>query len=288
MATINDPALREISVLIHAFELVFRKMIRLLIGKISLKKIQEMIHIIFVEEAEAKLQQQRPNQNVALADLALLADVDTRMIKKARSYIALSTPIYEDASFLNELLPETCVLDFWDNDSKYTDEETGQPMILKIRGPGVSFESLLTDSTSTNVIVVDSILQRLTESNSIELMPGGEEVRLIETQYTSFASTDKTANLKVGLAVVSNLLDTVTHNLQAPSRGETAFYQRGCWTTRLSKHDRWKLRELTRKFLLRSNEEAGELIEQYERNLASSEQITAGISMFYFEDDKAA
>ena len=58
MAMINDPALREVSVLIHAFELVFRKLIRLLIGRISLKKIQEMVHIIFVEEAEAKLKQQ--------------------------------------------------------------------------------------------------------------------------------------------------------------------------------------------------------------------------------------
>ena len=288
MATINDPALREISVLIHAFELVFRKLIRLLIGKISLKKIQEMIHIIFVEEAEAKLKQQRPKQNVALADLALLADVDTRMIKKARSYIALSTPIHRDASFLTELLPETCVLDHWDNNSKYIDDNTGQPMILKIRGPAVSFESLLRDSTSTNGAVVDSILQRLIEGNSIEIMPGGEEVRLIDTQYTSFASTDKTASLKVGLAVVSNLLDTVTHNLQAPSKGDSAFYQRGCWTTRLSKQDRWKLREMTRKFLLRSNEKAGELIGKYERNLINPEQITAGISMFYFEEDIAA
>jgi len=288
MAMINDPALREVSVLIHAFELVFRKLIRLLIGRISLKKIQEMIQIIFVEEAEAKLKQQRPKQNVALADLALLADVDTRMIKKARSYIALSTPIHEDTTFLSELVPETCVLDYWDNDSKYTDEKTKQPKILKIRGPDVSFESLVEDSTSTNKAVVDTILRHLKESNSIEIMPGGEELRLIDTQYTSFASTDETGSLKVGLAVVSNLLNTVTHNLEAPSQGHGAFYQRGCWTTRLNKQDRWKLREMSRKFLLRSNDKAGELIEEYERELISNEQITAGISMFYFEEDKAA
>ena len=288
MAIIRDPALREISILIHAFELVFRKMIRLLIGRISLKKIQEMIHIVFVEEAEAKLKEQRPNQNVALAELALLADVDTREIKKARSYIALSTPLHEDASFLNELIPETCVLDYWDSHSEYKDEKTGNPMTLKIRGPEFSFESLVRDSTSTNGAVVDTILMHLLESNSIEIMPGGEDVRLLDKQYTSFASTDKTASLKVGLAVVSNLLDTVTHNLQASTKGDGAFYQRGCWTTRLSKQDRWKLREMTRNFLLKSNEQAGELIEKYERKLVSNEQITAGISMFYFEDDKAA
>ena len=288
MAMIKDPALREVSVIIHAFELVFRKLIRLLLGRISLKKIQEMIQIIFVEEAEAKLKQQRPKQNVALADLALLADVDTRMIKKARSYIALSTPIYEDTAFLSELVPETCVLDYWDNDSKYVDEETKQPMILKIRGPDVSFESLVSDSTSTNKAVVDTVLRHLKESKSIEIMPGGEEVRLISTIYTSFASSDETASLKVGLAVVTNLLDTVTHNLQAPSKGHSAFFQRGCWTTRLSKEDRWKLRNMTRQFLLRSNDKAAEIIGKYERELINKEQITAGISMFYFEEDKAA
>ncbi len=288
MATINDPALREISILIRAFELVFRKLIRLLIGRISLKKIQEMIHIIFVEEAEARLKQQRPEQNVALADLAMLADVDTRSIKKARSYIALSTPLHQDATYLSELMPETCILDFWDNSSRYTDVKTGKPMILKIYGPGASFETLIKESTTTNGVVVESFLQRLAESNSIEIMPGGDEVRMLDTQYTSFASSDETASLKVGLAVVSNLLDTITHNLHAHSQGDGAFYQRGCWTTRLSKQDRWALRDMTRKFLLRSNERAGKLIGQYERKLTSSEQITAGISMFYFEEEKAA
>ena len=42
----------EAAVLTHAIENVFRKLIRILIGKISLKKLQEMIQIIFVEEAE--------------------------------------------------------------------------------------------------------------------------------------------------------------------------------------------------------------------------------------------
>ena len=288
MATINDPALREISVLIRAFELVFRKLIRLLIGKISLKKIQEMIQIIFIEEAEEKLKRQRPGQNVALSDLAILADVDTRSIKRARSYIALSTPLHQDATFLSELIPEICVLDYWDSSSRYADDKTGRPMTLKIMGPGVSFESLVRESTSTNGVSIDLFLRRLTESNSIEIMPGGQEVRMLNEQYTPFESTDKTTSLKVGLAVVSNLLDTVTHNLQAPSQGDGAFYQRGCWTTRLCKQDRRKLREMTRDFLLRSDLKARKLIGQYERELTSNEQITAGISMFYFEEEKAA
>lgn len=288
MATISDSSLRETSVLIRAFELVIRKLIRLMIGMISLRKIQEMIQIIFIEEAEARLKKKNPEQSVALADLAMLADLDTRSIKKIRSYIALSAPLHKDRTFLSELIPETSVLDYWQSNSRYQDEKTGQPKTLKIRGTGSSFESLLKESTSTNGVSVDSFIQRLVESNSIEITADGKEVRLIDAQYTPFALTDTTTSLKVGLAVVSNLLDTVTHNLRAPARGDGAFYQRGCWTTRLSKQDRDKLREMTCKFLLRSDMKARKLIGKYERNLASNEQITAGVSMFYFEEDKAA
>ncbi len=288
MATIHDPALREISILIRAFELVFRKLIRLLIGKISLKKIQEMIQIVFIEEAEAKLKQQKPGQNVALADLAMLADIDTRTVKRARSYSALSTPLYEDSTFLNELIPEICVLDTWVSVSKYHDPDTGKPKSLKITGPDDSFESLVRESTTTNGISVNHFLKHLAESKSIKILPGGQEVQMIKVQYTPFASTNETTSLKVGLAVVSNLLDTITHNILAPAQGDGAFYQRGCWTTRLNCEDRRKLRAMTKKFLSKSDEKARKLIGRYERELASKEQVTAGISMFYFEEDRAA
>jgi hypothetical protein len=288
MAAAHDPALQDVSILVHAFELAFRKLIRLLIGKISLKKILEMIQIIFVEEAEATLKQNDPEQNVALADLVMLADIDTRTIKKIRSYSALSTPLYQDITFLNELIPEVCVLDAWASNPNYHEPETGESKILNIRGTGVSFESLIRESTSTNGVSADRFIKHLTESGSVKILPGGKEVQLVKVQYTPFASSDEVTSLKVGLAVVSNLLDTITHNLLAPSQGEGAFYQRGCWTTRLSTKDRRKLREMTKKFLSKSDVKARKLIGQYERHLASEEQVTAGISMFYFEETKAA
>lgn len=288
MATMSDPALRDVSIVIRAFEQVLRKLIRLFIGKISLRKIQEMVELIFVEEAEDKLKRENPSDNVALADLAILADVDTRSIKRIRSHIALSTPLHKDASFMNELIPEVSVLDVWESSEKYTDKQTGKPKTLQITGPGATFESLINEATSTNGVAVSSYLKRLTESMSIKILPGGNEVQLTETQYTSFALTDQSTSLKIGLAVVANLLDTITHNLLAPAQGDGAFYQRGCWTTRLSKTDREKLREMTKRFLSKSDKKARELIRPYEKEKACTEQITAGISMFYFEEERVA
>jgi len=286
MALENDPALRELSVITRAFEQVFRKLVRLLIGRISLKRIQEMIQVIFVEEAEEKLKQKSPNQIATLNDLAMLADVDIRIIKKTRSYIALSMPFHQNTGFLSELIPESCVIDVWGSNSKYKDQQTGKPRTLKIKGPGVTFESLIKESTSSTGVDVETFIHHLLESKAIILLADEGEVRLVGANYSSFALKDQSASLKVGLAVVSNLLDTITHNLFAPTQGDGAFYQRGCWTTRLGKEDRDKLREMTQRFLLKSDEKARELIGQYERELASNEQITAGISMFYFEEDQ--
>lgn len=288
MATIRDPALREASTLIHILELVLRKLIRLLIGKISLRKIQEMIQIIFVEEAEAKLKRKNPEENVALADLALLADTDPRTIKRVRSYTELSTPLHEDSTFLSELSPETCVLDFWQMDSKYQDPETGKPAVLNVSGPGICFETLIEDATSTNGVVIDAFLRRMAECGCIDILPGGEQVRFVNATYTSFASSDMTEGIRIGLFAVSNLLETITHNIRAPIHGNGAFYQRGCWTTRLSRQDRNKLRKMTSELLLKSDEKARELIGSYERKSPSTEHITAGVSMFYFENEMAA
>ena len=100
MATVNETELRDVAILTRAVENVFRKLIRLLIGKMSLKKLQEMIALLFVEETEAKLQQENPGKNVALGDIALQTGVDTRTIKKIRTYIAVSNPIHLDHTFL--------------------------------------------------------------------------------------------------------------------------------------------------------------------------------------------
>ena len=75
----------DVAILTLAVENVFRKLIRLLIGKISLKKLQEMIQVIFVEEAEANLKKERPGKNVALSTLAVITGIDTRTLTRIKS-----------------------------------------------------------------------------------------------------------------------------------------------------------------------------------------------------------
>ena len=86
------------------------------------------------------------------------------------------------------------------------------------------------------------------------------------------------------MAAVGNLVETVTHNLVAAQENKESFYQRGCWTNRMDKQDSKKLRGLIKKFLLETDEKARKIIKPFEQNVVGHDQVTAGVSLFYFEE----
>jgi len=285
MASPSSPPLRDVAILTRAVENVFRKLIRMLIGRMSLKKLQEMIQVIFVEEAEEMLRQEAPGKSAALTTLAVITGFDTRTITKIRRNDSYLKSFYQEERFLSEITPECSVLDVWESNPKYRDSGSGKPKVLEIRGSACSFESLISDSVSTRGVTVTSFLQRLAASSSIVVDKNLNKVRMIDKRYTPFESNDKTEHAKIGMAVVGNLVDTIAHNLNASAQSGEPFYQQGCWTNRLKKEDSTKLRELVRVFLLESDERARKIIAPFEQSEAGTDQVTAGISMFYFEEE---
>jgi len=285
MTTTSEPVLADIAILTRAIEIVFRKLIRMLIGKISLKKLQEMVQIIFVEEAEAKLKRETPGRNVPLSTLAVVSGFDTRTLTKIKSKEGYLKPFYEEKRFLSEITPECSVLDVWESSPEYRDSKSGKPKTLAIRGPSNSFESLIRASNSTRGVTVTSFLQRLEASNSVIVDKANNRVQMIDKRYTPFESEDQTENAKIGMAAVGNLVDTINHNLSALSQGRESFYQKGCWTNRLDRSESRKLRRIIKKFLLKTDERARKIIKPFEQEVASKDQVTAGISMFYFEEE---
>ncbi len=285
MITPREAVLGDVAILTRAVENVFRKLIRLLIGKMSLKKLQEMIQVIFVEEAEAKLRLETPGKNVPLSTLAVVTGFDTRTLTRIKGKESYLKPFFEEKRFLSEITPECSVLDVWESSSKYRDSKSGKPKILAIRGSKVSFESLIGDSNSTRGVTVTSFLQRLEASKSIIVDKTQNTVQMIDKRYTPFESEDQTENVKIGMAAVGNLVDTIAYNLKASSQGRESFYQRGCWTNRLDKNQSEKLRRLVKKFLVKTDERARKIMKPFEQNTVNNDQVTAGISLFYFEEE---
>jgi len=285
MITPNEAVLGDVAILTRAVENVFRKLIRLLIGKMSLKKLQEMIQIIFVEEAEAKLRLEAPGKNVPLSTLAVVTGFDTRTLTRIKGDESYLKPFHEEKRFLSEITPECSVLDVWESSSKYRDSKSGKPKVLAIRGSKASFESLIGDSNSTRGVTVTSFLQRLEASKSIVVDKANNTVQMIDKRYTPFESEDQTENVKIGMAAVGNLVDTIAYNLKASTQGRESFYQRGCWTHRLDKNESERLRTLMKKFLFKTDERARKIMKPFEQDTVSNDQVTAGISLFYFEEE---
>lgn len=285
MSTSTSPDLEDVEILTIAVESVFRKLIRLLVGKISLKKLQEMIQVIFVEEAEAILKKEKPGKNVALSAMAVISGIDTRTLTKIKSKESYLKPFHEEKRFLREITPECSVLDVWESSDTYRNPKTGKPKLLAINGSKPSFESLISDSNSTRGVTVQSFLQRLEASNSVVVDRANNTVRMINKRYTPFGSEAQTENARIGMAAVGNLVETVTHNMNAPSENQESFYQRGCWTNRLDKDDCKKLRRLIKNFLTKTDEQARKIIKPFEQSEAGQNQVTAGVSLFYFEEE---
>ena len=90
--------------------------------------------------------------------------------------------------------------------------------------------------------------------------------------------------IEVGFLQTGNLLDTVFYIFQAARNGEKPFYQRGCWTHRLNQKNKVKFRDALREILKESDERVRDRIMPFEEKVSTDEQLTAGISMFYFEE----
>jgi len=284
----SDPDATEVpeaAVLTYAMENVFRKLIRILIGKISLKKLQEMIQIIFIEEAEKQLKQESPGRNVPMSTLAVVTGFDTRTLTKIKGKRNHLKPLHEEKRFLSGITPECSILDVWESSPRYRDPDSDKPRILAIRGPEPSFESLVNESGSTRGVSMVTFLRRLEASDSVIVDKANNAVRMINKRYTLFGSQDQTEKAKVGMAAVGNLLDTIAHNLNPPRENEEPFHQQGSWTNRLDRSQSGKLRELIKNFLLETDEKARRIMTPFEQDIVTDNQITAGISMFYFEEE---
>lgn len=283
VVTSSNAALRDVAILTRAVENVFRKLIRMLIGKMSLKKLQEMIQIIFVEEAEAKLRKESPGRNVALGDIALQTGVDTRTIKKIQTYIAVSNPIHQDDTFLDGFMPLFKVFDLWMNDTRFFDSRIGKPRTLQIEGEGATFSELVKSAIQSRGLTTQAVLKRLKEIDVIAVDANSATV-VLKQEDNVFISKDDLDLLEVGFTAIGNLVSTIDHNIQNHLNEDAKYFQRGSWDYQFSPEKIDQVRRAIHKYLRAADKESRKLIVSLAESEGQKGQLTAGISMFYFEE----
>ena len=287
MATPGKPVVQDVAILTRAIEKVFRRLIRMLIGKMSLKKLQEMIQIIFIEEAEAKLKRETPGKSVALGDIALQTGVDTRTIKKIRTYIAVNKPIHQDDAFLDGFMPLFKVFDLWMNDPRFFDAGTGKPRRLEIEGDGKSFSELVRMAIQSRGLTAQAVLKRLREIDVVDVNAANGTV-VLKQEDNVFISKDDMDLLEVGLTAIGNLAGTVSHNIHHHLNEDARYFQRGSWNYQFNPENIDRVRSTIHRYLRKVDAKSRELITSLADSESQKGQVTAGISMFYFEEDLSA
>jgi len=287
MAGELDSRHQEAATVTKAMEVVCRKLVRFLIGRISLVKFQEIVRLLFVEEIENKLRKENPTKNVSLSQLALLSGLDTRTLTKIRNSKEYGQPLHHESNFLDEFTPGASILDTWCSKKPYVDENTGKPKDLSISNDRVSFEALFNECSKSRGITYTSLMNRLLASNSIELDKETNKLRLKKSSYLPTNSDDHLGAIDMGFSAIGNMIDTVTRNLNAAESGEERFYQRGVWTLRLNKSNLKELRRAIAKVLESTDTKARKVLAKHEDRFAGPDQITAGVSLFYFEEDRS-
>jgi hypothetical protein len=256
----------------------------MLIGKMSLKKLQEMIQIIFVEEAEAKLRKESPGRNVALGDIALQTGVDTRTIKKIRKYIALSNPIYQDDVFLDGFMPLFKVFDLWMNDGRFFDAKTGKPRPLPIEGEGASFAELVKTAIQSRGLTAQAVLKRLKEIDIVDVDSCASTV-VLKQEDNVFIGKDDLDLLDLGFTAIANLAGTIDHNIRNRFNEDARYFQRGSWDYHFDSDKIDEVRQVIHQYLRSTDRQSRQLITSLAESNSQSGQLTAGISMFYFEEE---
>jgi len=274
MPKVTDARLQEADLLARAVENVFRKLIRFLVGRISLVKLQEMIRFIYIDETEKKLKAENPGKNVPLTRLALNTGLDTRTLTRVREQLYQGDPQYEP-QFLAELTPESAVVEAWAN-------LDGDKSVLEYGSEDADFEKLVRATISTRGITIQSIIKRLVDTQSIEQDKANHRLTLLVDHFSPYLSDDEPNMINAAFSAVSNLLMTIEFNVDVSP--DDRLFQRQTWTFRLSPDDRVEFRSNMRAMLEQWEEKSMQTIEPWEMASYGDELLTAGVGFYYFEE----
>ena len=256
----------------HFLSRVFRKVVRLVIGTVSLPALTDILKAIYVEEAQKKLE--REGSKPTKSAIALMTGLDTRVV----STVLAQNP--EDALQVQNVNPENALIDMWSSDPFFQDEN-GRPAPLPISGRGRTFQGLVLKSIGRN-ITVKTVMDKLLAWGAIQVNRGDiDTVELVSKTYLPLTD-DRIKHTEIGLLEASRVLGAVIHNMQADP--ETRVPQQGRWTYRLNA-DRYKeFRSRTRELLDKQIKEGESLLEEFEEPTKQPGQITVGIGWYQWGD----
>lgn len=257
----------------HFLSRVFRKVVRLVIGTVSLPALVDILKAIYVEEAQKKLI--REGSKPTKSALALITGLDTRVVSSVLSQNLEATIQSQNVN------PENALIDMWTSDPFFMDADTQRPARLPIAGRGRTFQGLVLKSVGRN-ITVKTVMDRLLNWGSIKVISGPiDTVELVSKTYLPL-SDDRVKQTEIGLLEASRVLGAVIHNMN--NEAQIRVPQQGRWTYRLSGARYQEFRNRARDLLESQIKEGEALLEEFEEPKKEPGQLTVGIGWYQWSD----
>jgi hypothetical protein len=257
----------------HFLSRVFRKVVRLVIGSVSVPALIEILKTIYIEEAQLKLI--REGSKPTKSAIALMTGLDTRVVSQLMSQNLDSTIQNQNVN------PENDLIEVWSSDPFFVDHKTGEAAALPISGRGRTFQGLVLRAIGRN-ITVKTVMDRLLAGGSIKVNRGDiDTVELISKTYLPI-SDDRVRHTEIGLLEASRVLGAVVHNMN--STPETRVPQQGRWTYRLAPERYQEFRQKIRDLLRKQIKEGETLLEEFEEPSKETGQMTVGIGWYQWGD----
>ena len=275
--------LEDFVVFTQAVENVFRRLIRILVGRISLLKLQEMMNFIYVEEAEFRLKKKSPGKNIPLTKIALMTGFDTRTVVSIRARIEQSGSQYGQR-VLKDLTPESAIVEAWVNEISSAPEQKKNRRTLTYGGDHSDFEKLFRRTIASRGITSRSIIQSLVAAKNIEHDKKKKTITLVVNSFSPYLSDDEPQNFNAAFTAISNLISSIENNIGASS--EDKLFQRQVWTFHLPRTAQLNFRKKFRNFLQNIEQKARKEMETWEVAGDGDELMTAGVGFYYFEEAK--
>jgi len=257
----------------HFLSRVFRKVVRLVIGSVSLPTLIEILKSIYVDEAQKKLS--REGSKPTKSAIALMTGLDTRVVS------SLMEQNDDDSVQIQNINPENALIDMWSSDPFFQDPKTGLPARLPTVGRGRTFQTLVLRAIGRN-ITVKTVISRLVASKNIRVIQKNFEVVELLSQLYSPVSTDRAKQTEVGLIEASRVLTAVIHNMSSDPNVRVP--QQGRWTYRLNPDRYQEFRERIRVLLGKQIKEGESLLEEFEEPTKQPGQMTVGIGWYQWRD----
>ena len=257
-----------------AIERIIRPFIKLIVGRVSCGFLIQQVKRIYIEEARAWIENNDANGRVTKSKLAMLTGLDTRTISSFEE-----SAITADQAQLGDLCAEAAVLDLWNSDAKYRDEDD-RPAVLPIFGRGVSFQTLVSSTVGRNV-TCQTVLERLLASGNIELVDDNF-VALINPFYQPVKESEGTV-FDYGSISISRLIETINFNLECEDKRDRMLHQ-DRWSMRIRKSDVKAMESELRTLVDDQILDVEKLLVKYEQSDDQEDTVSYGVGWFFFSD----